>query len=529
MKRYYKGVCALVLAALLAVALLSPAAYGAEAKTLAGKAAFASSSDAMGVSEKSAPLTVPYSYSDAWFAEPATAYNHELARMSLLLSNTAWTASPATWERNANSPILDKTGYTRGAEYLQKLYKDLGYKPLRYCNYETPLDDESDKVAFGLAEKRLKLGDKDCVILALAIRGGNYGGEWVSNGNVGDGANHAGFEAAAAEVLRETEKIIAAYGGNLRVKVWITGYSRGGSVGNLVAAALDRAVAEGKSALQKDNLFAYNFAVPLCTKDPEAQNAIYSNIFNIINPVDVIMIAPFRAWGFGRYGVEKYLEFLEPGTAYDALDAEYTKLFAGISDATFDLHPVTWEQFRTLYLIDAIAPALMTSTAGLMPLQPGMQGLIRSFFVQGTLMPDIEAGNWQGAYEGILGEDIIWAPALGMSARLAGPLNAALGLFGVDPVDPGLLSFILCIGGRAAGSISQSGSAPSGAGIAAALPIIVRALVRWAMAAPEGEASAQGFVDNIIVAHSAESYMLLMSQPEGKAFGTGETHGLKVS
>ena len=530
MKRTIRALSALILASALAFGALAPVSLAVPAKVITGSASFVSASQAMELSKKGVAQSAPFRYSDSWFAAPSTAYNHELARMSLILQMSSWTAAAAHNAGNENSPQLDKTGYTRAAQYVHRLYQDIGFKPLRYYHYDAPYTDESDKAAWSMAEKKLTLDGRDCVILAVTMRGGNYGAEWVSNGNVGDGPALEAFDTASKEIIREVERQIGTYAKGVTVKLWINGYSRGGGIANLAAGALDKAIAAGESRLKKDDLFCYNFAVPLCTKDPQADSAAFSNIFNIINPVDVIMIAPFRAWGFQRYGNEKFLIFLESGPEFDRLNAAYVKLFEGKLDrgAQFELHLATWEQFRTLYLIDAIFPAFMDSTARLAGFQEGMQNLIRSFFVQHRLMDDIDNADWQAVYADILGEnDALWAPVLSACSVLALPVNLPGALLGngAKTLDPALLCMIACALTRVGIVFVQR--PPDLLHILRSLPGVAAALARYMATAPEGD-EAQGFIDNIKVAHSPESYMVLLGLPEGEAFGNGEVKGLKV-
>jgi len=529
MKRYLKVFSALALAAALALGAFAPAACAAPSKVIDGTATFTSSADAMGITETSVIQKTSFRYSDAWFAQPSTRYNHELARMSLTLQMTSWTAADAGNAGNENSPKLDATGRTRAASYIHRLYKDIGYTPLRYVHYDAPLTDESDKAAWAMAEKRVTLGGKSCVILSVTIRGGNYGAEWVSNGHVGNTDAHTGFANAAKEILPEVKKQVASYAENISVKLWINGYSRGGAIANLMAGALDKEIAAGASRLAKDDLFCYNYAVPLCTKDKKANTDTFSNIFNIINPVDVIMIAPFRGWGFKRYGIEKFLNFLEEGPQFDALNAQYAKYFKGLGEEEFTLHLTTWEQFKTLYLIDAIAPAFMKGTRDLMGFEFGMMNLIRSFFVEGTLIPDAESGNWKGVYEGIFGKgDPLWRPVYTAVNMLVFPVNKPAELLGGEPdtIDPGLVTLILCALEKVGAELVKR--PPNPLHIIGSLPGLTVSIARFAMATSDSE-SEQGFTDNIKVAHSPESYTVLMGRPESEAFGTGEVKGLKVT
>ena len=533
-KRILKCSCAFFLAAGLVAGIVSPGAWGAGAsKVITGQATFTSSAGpgAMGLSEKEAAQSVPFRYSDSFFAAPSTSYSHDLARMSLRLQMSSWTTAEAT---NGGGKYffakLDSTGRTRAAAYVHKLYGDIGFTPLRYVRYDAPLTDESDKTAWSMAEKWLTLNGKSCVLLAVTIRGGNYGGEWVSNGNVGDTGAHAGFEAASREILREVKKQAGSYAKNVTVKLWINGYSRSGGAANLVAGSLDRDIAAGKSRLKKENLFCYCFAVPLCTKDPDANSEVFSNIFSIVNPVDIIMIAPFRGWGFKRYGTEKYLAFLEPGPEYDRLDAAYAGLFQGLAGDESDLHLVTWDHFALLYLIHAIFPTIMTSTAVLADgFQGWFQNTIRELFVSKTLGANFDEGNWQEAYVSVFGEDNLWAPVHAAASALLLPVNLTGALLGQGSktLDPGLVCMIACIAEQLTAQLAKR--PPSAAGLLRSLPNSATAIRRAAFAYIGSQGTEMPLLSKFLVAHTPESYLTLMDIPELDAFGTGEIKGMNVA
>ena len=516
-----------VLALALAVGTL-PLAWAAD--DIKGNVTFNSSAAMMGFSDTEVAQTTAFRYSDGWFAAPSTQFNHDLANMSLRLAISAWTAAEAYNTDNKNSPVLDKSGYTRAAKNVRDAYRAIGFQPLRYFHYDAPLDDEEDKAAFSFAEKRLKLGGKDTVLLVLVIRGGNYGGEWVSNGNVvGDGLNHAGFDAAAKEIVKEAEKLLKSYPKDVAVKLWATGYSRSAGILNLVAAALDQSIVAGKSRLQKDGLFAYAFAVPANTKDPDAGGAMYSNIFNVINPVDVILLVPFDAWGFRRYGVTKYLRFLEKGEEYDRVDAAYAKLFDGLvpEGARFDAHLVTWENFIALYVINEIFPAFMTTSEGFSGIQPYLQSVMRGIFVQDTLIPDIATGNYRHAYDGIFGENAIWAPIYWAAAALAFPVNAPAALLGQGQlIDPGVVTLVACIVQQLVVQVAMNPPTPMN--LVRSVPTTFNALGRAVWVGLGSDFSPASIVNNFMIAHSAESYLAMLDLPADAAYGSGEIRGLSI-
>lgn len=122
------------------------------------------------------------------------------------------------------------------AETEQKL-KDF-YKDFEFDNVETHnatsvnYDDNKtiDSISYGLAHCK----DQDFDVIAVAIRGGNYGAEWGSNFDLGATGDHAGFSSAAKKVYEGLKTYIdtnysTAYD-NKSLKIWITGYSRAAAV-----------------------------------------------------------------------------------------------------------------------------------------------------------------------------------------------------------------------------------------------------------------------------------------------------------
>ena len=247
-------------------------------------------------------LTLSATYRESDFAGSAYEYNHDLAWLTLCLELTAYAAeTKISWgEDGADGSAIA----ARRSANIADAYAKLGFDKVDYYNYGVTLNDSSDKVAYSIGRKTL--GDGSTLVTAF-IRGGGYGAEWASNFNLTDEAMaqgyHQGFSAASDEVLDTLTATLAQISGP--VKVWITGYSRGAATANLLAGKLDD-YAQTTDRLAAENIFTYTFATPcgvLPGRDPEAE--IYGNVFNIVNPGDLVtMVAP-AAWGYGRYGVTK--------------------------------------------------------------------------------------------------------------------------------------------------------------------------------------------------------------------------------
>jgi hypothetical protein len=133
-------------------------------------------------------------------------------------------------------------------------------------------------------------------VVAVAVRGGKYGDEWGSNGRVGrDGealGYHYGFRKSAEDALVQLKEYAAENEISLgEAKIWITGFSRGAAVSNVLAAIL---VDEG--AVDPANLYAYTFATP-STVSQSRVTGEYPGIYNVVNPLDIVTRLPMNVSG----------------------------------------------------------------------------------------------------------------------------------------------------------------------------------------------------------------------------------------
>jgi len=250
-----------------------------------------------------------FKYSDNFFIKSSYEYNHDLARMSLGMAIAGYSTvdSDKNWGKE---DIYDRHNtYDRDKNILD-VYKKIGFDKNSYepYNYNISLNDSTSKVAFTIAKKEISLNDNKFILVAVVLRGGGYGSEWADNANVGNnGAYHEGFYTAAREVENEIKKYILALKGNVEIKLWITGYSRSAGVANLVAAKMDK-WAEDSKTIKATNIYTYTFATPnvvIPKSDKQFNNKIYKNIFNIINPHDIVPTLPLSQWEFSRYGVSR--------------------------------------------------------------------------------------------------------------------------------------------------------------------------------------------------------------------------------
>ena len=99
---------------------------------------------------------------------------------------------------------------------------------VKYRYYDVDVGKAGDFVGWSTARKTITLNSKRTTIVALILRGGGYGGEWVSNLHTGAGHAHSGFIIPVHEVFADLKNYLAAaqQKGELGVvKLWMGGYS----------------------------------------------------------------------------------------------------------------------------------------------------------------------------------------------------------------------------------------------------------------------------------------------------------------
>ena len=162
-------------------------------------------------------------------------------------------------------------------------------------------------------------------LFLVSIRG-SYGSEWLSDLNMGSAADyqvdeitHEGFSDAAREIVDElmarvTEE--AGLDGTDDICLLFTGHSRGAATANIAAAYADE-MSQGMRVLAPlSSIYCYTFATPTVTTFDTAHDALYDNIFNIMNPSDMVPRLPLTSWGYERYGHDLWL----PGYGDEGFD-----------------------------------------------------------------------------------------------------------------------------------------------------------------------------------------------------------------
>lgn len=274
------------------------------------------------VSGGSGYATTSVNWDDAWFNTSSYTYNHDLATTAAVLAASAYT------EKNIEAALRDGLGFD-SCDPVERHPSDGGY------------DGNYDQVGYSIETRATSNG---VPIIAVIVRGTPGNGEWLSNLNVADtlkGSDtetHEGFALAASKVLEAFKSYVGDNGIDLdKARVLITGHSRGASVANILGAELNDGKGDVNGALSPERIYDFTFESPTTTLSSSRKSSSYDNIFNIVNPEDVITRVPLREWGYGRYGRDLVLPSRSntDRDVYKALLSEMNGYFEEFSDETF--------------------------------------------------------------------------------------------------------------------------------------------------------------------------------------------------
>ena len=307
------------------------------------------------------------------FWQSATQYDGNLAVMSLAMALSA---------NRALNPSLESTKGFDPSLHLEKFLTDAGFSQIRKDDYSKETSMYTISMAMG-AKQMKKDGEKPFTLIAIGVCGGGYGNEWQSNMTPGYGNLHKGFLSAAQLVIDRLAGYILTNDIKGDVKIWISGFSRAAAVSNVTAGLLVR-----DGMFEKDDVYAYTFATPAAVYD--APQTGYENIFNILNPMDVVpQVMPYD-WGFSRFGTDLFI----PVTEFSSVGETFTYSRAAFARRTFGIEanysPAL--NLRMRLLLSMILDVAQNREQYNAHLQPAVVGI----------MQDMHASNLLSTVRGLL-------------------------------------------------------------------------------------------------------------------------------
>lgn len=239
-------------------------------------------------------------YTDDYFKKPSTTYDEHLSTMSIDLAITG-----------AASSFKD---YKDKYSNVKDIFAKLGFRNI------TPNEDflkkpEANTMGAVCANKPIYIKNSSGNVekynlISIVPRSSSYELEWISNFDMGETGDHAGFTRSVDIVYDHFTTFYNDHKndfGNIPVKLWIVGYSRGGAIANMLSARLTDEASSFNT--NKNNIYCYSIGTAKGVHATEHTTPLdsYTNIHNIVSPSDMISLLSPMTFGFSRYGIDHNL------------------------------------------------------------------------------------------------------------------------------------------------------------------------------------------------------------------------------
>ena len=226
-----------------------------------------------------------------------------------------------------------------GSENVARyLLESSGFEVLVASGFDKSPTDDSHTCAFIMGKGTLLYKGALRTLFLIVVRG-TSDAEWLSNFNFAPSEDEhtayaENFLACAEDVLAKTEDLLKEAENPL---IAVCGHSRGAACANLTGVLLNR-------SFPVENTFVYTFATPTTVREKEGfDNTPHVNIFNYLNPCDVVTKVPLEGWGFGRAGTDIFLE----------ADEEAAKKVADSADAVAAVVPTIHDYYHTKHALNS--------------------------------------------------------------------------------------------------------------------------------------------------------------------------------
>ena len=284
-------------------------------------------------------------FSENYFDHPSTEYDPHLAAASLCMVISSFT----------DFGPHDDAWYLNQSKYVEEYFEAIGFNSFA-VNEDYQTSATFDTIGLAAAKKEFS----DYTLIAVTPRSGGYFREWANNMHLGDGSKsddmHEGWYNAANKMLSFLDGYVNANQVQGKVKLWLTGFSRGGATANIAAALINNKLASGETPFAngayttRDDVYAYTFEAPQganvnVSRIKKPKDALYDNIFNIVNPLDIVPKVPMKEYGFTRFGRDKYVTnyFYDPSN-YDQNRRTYNA-FQDVFNANKAINPNRSDEF----------------------------------------------------------------------------------------------------------------------------------------------------------------------------------------
>ena len=284
-------------------------------------------------------------FSQGYFDHPSTEYDPHLATASLAMVISSFT----------DFGPYDEAWYLNQSKYVKEYFEAIGFNSFA-VNEDYQKSAEFDTIGLAAAKKEFA----GYTLLAVTPRSGGYFREWANNMHLGDGSKsdsmHEGWYNAANKMISFLDGYVSSHNVQGRVKLWLTGFSRGGATANIAAGLIDNKLASGEKLFSadayvtRDDVYAYTFEAPQganvnVSRIKKPKDALYDNIFNIVNPLDIVPKVPMKEYGFTRFGRDKYVTnyFYDPNNY--AQNRRTYNAFQDVFNANKGINPNRSDEF----------------------------------------------------------------------------------------------------------------------------------------------------------------------------------------
>lgn len=302
-------------------------------------------------------LSYQFPYRDDYFAISAADYQHPLAQCTLGLAVSAFRAADLELDRKD--------------EYIRDYLGQAGFGDMVSCQFDQ--EPSADTIATLMASKPLRDEEGEFLLVAVAVSGGGYEDEWLSNFSFGDDVVHQGFFSAAFTVFERVFDYVDEHAGGGRFKIWMGGYSRAAAVSNMAAA-----LALTAEQVDREDLYVYTFATPNNIRLESGDfdlDGDYSSIYNVVGMFDPVPSIPFQEWGYSKLGTTFHLPAQETTPDYAARREPVAEIYRAITGTPYSNNPeANWFIQKLYQLIYDMA-----RTAG--SYQEALEGVIQEAWV----------------------------------------------------------------------------------------------------------------------------------------------------
>lgn len=212
------------------------------------------------------------------FNYPDGAFEKQEMNASVVYNDAYFTAKPTKRQGGLALLSMGASAAVYNSDDIKAFLKKCSFSDKRY----TVLDEKNNNLNFDIGKR--KIGKK--TVVAVILQGTASLEEWRSNLDLGNSTVHEGFNTTSKAVQSKVNSYIKS--NKLKKKTtafWVTGHSRGAAVADIVAKRLTD---------KNYQVFAYTFASPKVAKVSAKSAEKYKNIFNYVNPDDIVTSVPTK-------------------------------------------------------------------------------------------------------------------------------------------------------------------------------------------------------------------------------------------